>query len=56
VLGLTALGGVFASAATAKFYAGVLANMANGMPSPWLIDGKLANFGCAFVILLAKRA
>jgi hypothetical protein len=56
MLGLTALGGFFASAASARFYGGVLANTANDASSPRLIDGNIVNFGCAFVILLAGRA
>jgi hypothetical protein len=56
VLALTVLGGFFASAAAARFYGGVLANTANGVPSPRSVDGNAANFGCALVILLAGRA
>lgn len=56
ILGLVALGGFFASATTARFYGGAVA-ADRGLAATRLsrIDGNVANFGVALVLLVSGR-
>ena len=56
MLSMIALGSFFASAVAARFYGGVIANSASGMPSLRRIDGNVVNFGTALALLLVGRA
>jgi hypothetical protein len=56
MLGLTALGGFFASVATTRFYGGMVTNTVGTMKAPAHVDGNVINFSSALALLLLGRS